>query len=50
LFEEPQGGMTVPEGAVKYGTALEQRRSWNALKFAEQYKLKLVGVTPPNYF
>ncbi|XP_006456376.1 hypothetical protein AGABI2DRAFT_211293 [Agaricus bisporus var. bisporus H97] len=47
LFEEPKGGVTIPQGAVEYGTALEQRRSWNAMKFAGQYNLKLVGA---NFF
>ncbi|KAF9442588.1 PEBP-like protein [Macrolepiota fuliginosa MF-IS2] len=47
LFEEPKGGVTIPQGATEYGTTLEERRSWNALKFAEEYGLKLVGV---NFF
>ncbi|KXN81601.1 hypothetical protein AN958_04395 [Leucoagaricus sp. SymC.cos] len=47
LFEEPEGGVNVPQGAVEYGTKLEERRSWNSMKFAEEYKLTLVGV---NFF
>ncbi|KXN81600.1 hypothetical protein AN958_04394 [Leucoagaricus sp. SymC.cos] len=47
LFGEPEGGVNVPQGAVEYGTKLEERRSWNSMKFAEEYKLTLVGV---NFF
>ncbi|GLB36844.1 putative phosphatidylethanolamine-binding protein [Lyophyllum shimeji] len=47
LFEEPAGGFTVPEGAPEYGSALEERRSWNALDFGNRYGLQLVGA---NFF
>ncbi|KAJ3573246.1 hypothetical protein NP233_g2548 [Leucocoprinus birnbaumii] len=47
LFEEPEGGVSVPHGAVEYGAKLEERRSWNAMKFADEYGLKLVGA---NFF
>jgi hypothetical protein len=47
LFEEPEGGVTVPPGAVEYGSQLAERRSWNTMKFADQYGLKLVGA---NFF
>lgn len=47
LFQEPGGGFTVPEGAVEYGEALEERRSWDAVSFGEKYGLTLVGA---NYF
>lgn len=47
LFEEPEGGVNIPQGAVEYGVKLEERRSWNPVKFAEQYGLKLVGA---NFF
>jgi hypothetical protein len=44
LFEEPAGFAGIPEGAVEYGSKLEERRSWSAVKFGESYGLKLVGV------
>ncbi|KAJ3751378.1 PEBP-like protein [Lentinula detonsa] len=48
LFQEPIGdSFSIPEGAKEYGAALEERRSWNAFEFGNQYGLKLVGV---NYF
>ncbi|KAF5347604.1 hypothetical protein D9756_010683 [Leucocoprinus leucothites] len=47
LFQEPEGGISVPDGAVEYGAKLEERRSWNAIKFANEYGLKLVGA---NFF
>ncbi|TFK64213.1 PEBP-like protein [Pluteus cervinus] len=47
LFEEPAGGYTIPPDAPEWGSALEERRSWNAVKFGEQYGLKLIGA---NYF
>jgi len=47
LFEEPKGGITIPEGATEWGAELEQRRSWDALKFASAYGLKLIGI---NFF
>ncbi|KZV87017.1 PEBP-like protein [Exidia glandulosa HHB12029] len=47
LFEEPQGGIVVPQGAAEWGSQLEERRSWDAVKFGEQFGLKLVGV---NFF
>ncbi|EJD43408.1 PEBP-like protein [Auricularia subglabra TFB-10046 SS5] len=47
LFEEPEGGFNVPPGAPEWSNELEQRRSWNVAKFAESYRLKLVGA---NFF
>ncbi|KAH7098065.1 PEBP-like protein [Auriculariales sp. MPI-PUGE-AT-0066] len=47
LFEEPAAGFKVPEGATEWGAQLEERRSWDALKFAQTYNLKLVGA---NFF
>lgn len=50
LFQEPVGGeqpFAIPQGAPEYGAALEERRSWNPITFAEKHGLKLVGV---NYF
>ncbi|TFK47412.1 PEBP-like protein [Heliocybe sulcata] len=48
LFQEPPSApLAIPEGAVEYGAALEERRSWNALDFAKKYGLKLVGA---NFF
>ncbi|KAF9258751.1 PEBP-like protein [Marasmius fiardii PR-910] len=47
LFQEPKGGVSIPEGAKEYGATLEERRSWNAVEFGKQYGLKLVGA---NYF
>ncbi|KAL4255367.1 PEBP-like superfamily protein [Pleurotus pulmonarius] len=47
LFEEPAGAaeFSIPEGSTEYGAALEERRSWGAVKFGETYGLKLVGAT-----
>ncbi|KAG9223558.1 hypothetical protein PLEOSDRAFT_1100961 [Pleurotus ostreatus PC15] len=47
LFEEPSsaGEFTIPAGSPEYGAALEERRSWGAIKFGETYGLKLVGAT-----
>ncbi|KAI0828479.1 PEBP-like protein [Trametes gibbosa] len=50
LFQEPAASaepFVVPKGAPEHGAALEQRRSWNPVAFAEQYGLTLVGA---NYF
>ncbi|TFK91314.1 PEBP-like protein [Polyporus arcularius HHB13444] len=49
LFQEPAGPepFTIPQGAPEYGAALEERRSWNPIAFAEKHNLKLVGA---NYF
>ncbi|KAI0794945.1 phosphatidylethanolamine-binding protein [Abortiporus biennis] len=46
LFQEPRSvdGFSVPEGSPEYGAALEERRSWDAVKFADKYGLKLVGA------
>ena len=46
LFQEPSGSepFTVPDDSPEYGAALEERRSWDAVKFAEKYGLKLVGA------
>ncbi|KAI8973075.1 PEBP-like protein [Trametes punicea] len=49
LFQEPTSAQpfAVPQGEPEYGAALEERRSWNPLSFADKYGLKLVGA---NYF
>ena len=49
LFQEPTGAepFTIPQGAPEYGAALEERRSWNPISFAEKHGPKLVGA---NYF
>lgn len=47
LFQEPKGGITIPEGSPEYGSALEERRSWDVLAFWEKYNLKLLGA---NFF
>ena len=49
MFQEPAGAepFTIPLGAPEYGAALEERRSWNPITFAEKYNLKLIGA---NYF
>lgn len=49
LFQEPASteAFLVPQGEPEYGAALEERRSWNPVAFAEKYGLKLVGA---NYF
>ncbi len=47
LFQEPKGGITIPDGAPEYGAALEERRSWDALAFADKYVLTLLGA---NFF
>lgn len=48
LFQEPPGAeFTVPHGAKEHGATLEERRSWDAVKFGEEYELKLVGA---NFF
>lgn len=49
LFQEPAASepFTIPQGAPEYGAALEERRSWDPVAFAEKHGLKLVGA---NYF
>ncbi|OJT03248.1 OV-16 antigen [Trametes pubescens] len=49
LFQEPASAepFLVPQGQPEYGAALEERRSWNPVTFANKYGLKLVGA---NYF
>ena len=49
LFQEPASPepFAIPQGAPEYGAALEERRSWNPIAFAEKHGLKLVGA---NYF
>ena len=49
LFQEPAGpeSFAIPQGAPEYGAALEERRSWSPIAFAEKHGLKLVGA---NYF
>ena len=49
MFQEPAGTetFTIPQGSPEYGAAVEERRSWNPVSFAEEYGLKLVGA---NYF
>ncbi|KAH6903071.1 phosphatidylethanolamine-binding protein [Coprinopsis sp. MPI-PUGE-AT-0042] len=45
LFEEPAGSITIPADAPENQAEFEKRRRWNAIKFAEEYNLKLVGAT-----
>ncbi|KAH9923822.1 phosphatidylethanolamine-binding protein [Fomitopsis serialis] len=47
LWQEPSTAQTLrlPAGAPEYGAALEERRSWDPVVFAEKYGLKLVGAT-----
>lgn len=45
LFQEPSSEFTVPQGEPEHGSTLEDRRSWDAIKFGEKYGLKLVGAT-----
>ncbi|TFK33164.1 PEBP-like protein [Crucibulum laeve] len=47
LFEEPVGSITIPTNAPEHGATMAERRCWNAMTFAEQYSLKLVGA---NFF
>lgn len=49
LFQEPASAepFIVPQGQPEYGAALEERRSWNPVAFANKYGLRLVGA---NYF
>ncbi|KAI9067786.1 PEBP-like protein [Trametes sanguinea] len=49
LFQEPASGQpfVVPQGEPEYGAALEERRSWDPVAFAQKHGLKLVGA---NYF
>ncbi|KAI0367325.1 PEBP-like protein [Pilatotrama ljubarskyi] len=49
LYQEPasKDPFVIPQGAPEYGAALEERRSWNPVAFADQHGLKLVGA---NYF
>lgn len=47
LFREPAGGLTVANDAPERGAALEQRRNWSAVQFAERHGLTLVGA---NFF
>lgn len=45
LFQEPSSSpVKIEEGAPEYGSALEERRSWDVMQFAEKYGLKLVGA------
>ena len=37
----------MPHDAPEYGSALEERRSWDPIAFAEKHGLKLAGA---NYF
>ena len=45
LFEEPASGYSIPAGAIEHSSERPDRRKWNAMKFAKQYGLKLVGAT-----
>jgi len=47
LFQEPSGGINLSADAVERKGDFEARPKWNALTFAENYGLKLVGI---NYF
>ena len=44
LFQEPAGpeSFAIPQGAPEYGAALEERRSWSPIAFAEKHGLKLL--------
>ena len=44
LFLEPPS-LEIPQDAPEYKNELEQRRSWDAMDFARQYGLRLVGVS-----
>ncbi|KAK7689650.1 hypothetical protein QCA50_007443 [Cerrena zonata] len=46
LFQEPSpsSAFSVPEGSPEHGASLEERRSWDAVQFADKYGLKLVGA------
>jgi len=47
LWQEPSTAQTLrlPADVPEYGAALEERRSWDPVAFAEKYGLKLVGAT-----
>ncbi|TFK66316.1 PEBP-like protein [Pluteus cervinus] len=45
LFQEPNGGYTIPPHAPEHDDIPSKRGHWNAMHFAEQNRLKLVGVT-----
>lgn len=47
VFQEPSGGVNIRDGAVERNGDTKARSKWNALTFAEEYGLKLVGI---NYF
>lgn len=47
LFQEPSGGINLRNDSVEHNGDVKARSKWNALAFAEDYGLKLVGV---NYF
>ncbi|PPR08279.1 hypothetical protein CVT24_001119 [Panaeolus cyanescens] len=47
LYQEPSGGLHVPDDAVEHQGEFTSRRKWNATAFAEKYGLKLVGA---NFF
>lgn len=44
LFKEPAGGVNFTIDDFGGGHGRQQRRHWDAIKFAEQKGLKLVGV------
>ena len=47
LWQEPSTTQTLrlPEDALEYGTALEERRSWDPVALEDKHGLKLVGAT-----
>ena len=47
LFEEPAHGYTVPLEAIEHNAEFTSRVNWDAVKFAEEYGLRLAGV---NFF
>ncbi|PPQ83168.1 hypothetical protein CVT25_005415 [Psilocybe cyanescens] len=47
LFREPAGGIAIPDDAVERKAESGNRSKWNAMAFAHQYDLKLVGA---NFF
>ena len=47
LFQEPEGGISIPASAIEHDGNEKARAKWNAMEFAENYGLKLIGS---NYF
>jgi len=47
LFQEPEGGISIPANVIEHDGNEKARAKWNAMEFAENYGLKLIGA---NYF